>query len=67
MFVCICNGHRDSDIAAAAEGGARCIREIYAQLGGAPQCGECLEMAESVLAEATSRGGAGPVHEGARD
>ena len=67
MFICICNGHRDSDIAAAAERGTRCIREIYAQLGGAPQCGECLEMAESVVAETISVGGAGSAHKGPRD
>ena len=52
MFVCICNGHREREIAAVAARGVRCVRAIYAQLGGAPRCGKCLEMAEAVVSTA---------------
>lgn len=51
MFVCICNGYRDSEIRAAAARGERCVHKIYSQLGAAPQCGKCLEVAEEVVAE----------------
>jgi bacterioferritin-associated ferredoxin len=51
MFVCICNGHRDSDIRAAAATGLRCAREIYRHLGKPPRCGRCLDFASQVVDE----------------
>jgi bacterioferritin-associated ferredoxin len=57
MYVCICNGHRESDIRAAAETGLRCAREIYRHLGKPARCGRCLEVAAAVVNE---------VHESAR-
>jgi bacterioferritin-associated ferredoxin len=52
MYVCLCNGHRESDIRRATESGLRCVRAIYRELGGAPRCGRCLPVAESVVAAA---------------
>jgi len=51
MYVCICNGHRDSDIRAAAAGGLRCARAIYEHLGKPPRCGRCLDLASQIVDE----------------
>jgi bacterioferritin-associated ferredoxin len=51
MYVCICNGHRESDIRAVAQTGLTCAREIYARLGKPPRCGRCLDTAAQVIAE----------------
>ncbi len=55
MFVCICNGHRDQDIRAAAETGLRCARTIYAHLGKPARCGRCLDTAAKVIEEVHTR------------
>jgi bacterioferritin-associated ferredoxin len=53
MYVCICNGHRDSEIrSAAAESGLCCPRDVYTYLGKPPRCGRCLELASQVIQEA---------------
>lgn len=51
MFVCICNGHRASEIRDAARSGLRSASEIYARLGKPVRCGRCLELATSVIEE----------------
>lgn len=53
MYICICNGHRDSDIRdAARREGLRSAREIYRRLGKPVRCGRCLEVAAQVIEEA---------------
>lgn len=61
MYICICNGHRDSDIRKAARAGLRSAPEIYARLGKPVRCGRCLEMAAKVIEEA--RGSCDPGNE----
>jgi bacterioferritin-associated ferredoxin len=51
MYVCICNGHRDSDIRSAAAAGLRCPREIYRHLGKPARCGRCLDFAGKLVDE----------------
>ena len=51
MYVCICNGHRDSDIRAAAKTGLKCARKIYRHLGKPARCGRCLDFAARVIDE----------------
>lgn len=51
MYVCICNGHRDKDLRDAAASGIRCARQAYDCLGGAPRCGQCLEIAQQIIDE----------------
>ncbi|HUF71774.1 MAG TPA: (2Fe-2S)-binding protein [Gammaproteobacteria bacterium] len=51
MYICICNGHRDSDIRAKAAEGLRCAREIYRHLGKPARCGRCLDLAARVVDE----------------
>lgn len=52
MFVCVCNGHRDSEIRQAAQAGLTCARQIYRHLGKPVRCGRCLEFAAGIIAEA---------------
>ena len=51
MYVCICNAIREKDLRAAA----RCCRdgaeELYARLGRIPQCRQCLDEADHIVAE----------------
>ena len=51
MYVCICNAIREKDLRAAA----RCCRDgaegLYARLGRAPQCRQCLDEAADIVAE----------------
>jgi bacterioferritin-associated ferredoxin len=51
MYVCLCNGHRSSDIRSAAASGLRCPRQIYARLGKPVRCGRCLEFAARLVDE----------------
>jgi bacterioferritin-associated ferredoxin len=51
MFVCICNGHRSSDIRRVAATGVKCPREIYNRLGKPARCGRCLEFASRLVDE----------------
>lgn len=51
MYICICNGHRDSDIRDAAREGLRSAPEIYRRLGKPVRCGRCLEVAKQVIEE----------------
>src|SRR3546814_15382530 len=41
MYVCLCNGYRDTEIREIAESGVRCAREVYLTLGNGPCCGTC--------------------------
>lgn len=51
MYVCICNGHRDSDIRAAARQGHRSAKDVYRCLGKPVACGRCLQFATQVINE----------------
>lgn len=49
MYVCLCNGYRESEIREAAKGGIRCARALYAKLGGEARCGKCLPIAQDLI------------------
>lgn len=49
MFVCLCNGYRDSDLRALASLGVDRVEDAYAALGGAPACRQCLDCAQAIL------------------
>ena len=51
MYVCICNAIRESDLRAMARSNGGCAPSVYAALGCEPQCRQCLDEAEDVLAE----------------
>lgn len=51
MYVCICNAIRDCELRQAARtcrGGAEAV---YAAIGRPPQCGQCIDDAEEIIAE----------------
>jgi bacterioferritin-associated ferredoxin len=49
MYVCLCNGYRDTEIREVAESGVRCAREVYLTLGNGPCCGTCLDCAQDIV------------------
>ena len=54
MYVCICNGIRESQIrglARSVEGGPE---QVYAALGRTPKCRQCLGTAGCILADERS-------------
>jgi bacterioferritin-associated ferredoxin len=50
MYVCICNGYRDSEIEQTARAsGLSCPVAVYQVLGSGPCCGACLPMAQEII------------------
>lgn len=56
MYVCLCNGYRDSELRQLACEGVSCAREAYRALGNGPCCGRCLECAQEIMDEASRAG-----------
>ncbi|HMO68455.1 MAG TPA: ferredoxin [Novosphingobium sp.] len=56
MFVCICNAIRECELREAARTCCSSGSEaIYAALGHQPQCGQCLDEAEALIADERAR------------
>jgi len=51
MFVCICNAIRESDLRTAARCTGGDADSVYAKMGKRPQCRQCIDDAEDILAE----------------
>jgi bacterioferritin-associated ferredoxin len=51
MYVCICNAIREADFRRAAQHVPGDAEAVYAALGHLPQCAQCLEDADEMLAE----------------
>jgi bacterioferritin-associated ferredoxin len=50
MYVCLCNGHRSSDIERMArDQNMTCPKAIYQALGGPVCCGTCLDVAQEIV------------------
>ncbi|MBK8158792.1 MAG: (2Fe-2S)-binding protein [Rhodospirillaceae bacterium] len=50
MYVCICNGYRESEIEQTARAsGLSCPVAVYQVLGSGPCCGTCLPMAQDII------------------
>ena len=64
MYVCICNAIRETDLRRAARCCPGNAEAIYASLGRTPQCRQCLDEAEDIIAEETASCG-GPVSQAA--
>jgi bacterioferritin-associated ferredoxin len=55
MYVCLCNGIRESDVKAAIRGGATKPEDVYHRLGCEPACFTCVStVAEMVAGSASS-------------
>ena len=51
MYVCVCNAIRETELRHAAR---RCdgdVEAVYAALDCSPQCGQCLDEAEEIIAD----------------
>lgn len=51
MYVCICNAIKETDLRAAARCCQGDAEALYASLGRTPQCRQCLEEAEQIIAD----------------
>lgn len=51
MYVCVCNAIRENALRAAARSCPGDADAVYAFLGHAPQCGQCLDEAAGILIE----------------
>ena len=49
MFVCLCNGYRDSELRDLARKGHTEAERAYAALGDEPNCGQCIEIAQEII------------------
>ena len=62
MYICMCNGYTDKDIAAAVNtGGAATAEDAYAALGNGFCCGACRDCAEDLVADLTETSIGNPV------
>lgn len=52
MYVCICHGITDREIASRIAAGARDVETIRAELGCGATCGSCLSEVQSMLDDA---------------
>ena len=52
MYVCICNAIREKDLRAVARVCAGPAETLYAAMGKRPQCRQCLDEADDIVAEA---------------
>ena len=52
MYICVCNAIREKDLRAAARACAGPAESVYAALGRTPQCRQCLDDAEHIVADA---------------
>jgi bacterioferritin-associated ferredoxin len=63
MYVCICNAIKESDLRSAARCCQGDAEALYASLGRTPQCRQCLDEAEEIIADELDEGvGASAVH-----
>ncbi|NOW44856.1 bacterioferritin-associated ferredoxin [Novosphingobium sp. SG751A] len=51
MYICICNALREKDLRATARCHAGDAETLYNRLGCRPQCRQCLEDADQIVAE----------------
>jgi len=54
MYVCLCNGIRESDIIDAAHRTDGNAESVYRALGIEPSCGSCLDFADDLIADVRS-------------
>ncbi len=49
MYICLCNGYREAEIASAAQCGASTPEEAFHRLGNGPCCRRCLPTAQAII------------------
>ena len=51
MYTCVCNAIRECELRKAARQHSGDAESVYAKLGKRPNCGQCLEDADDLIAE----------------
>ena len=51
MYVCICRGITDKQVREAVREGAQSVSGVYRCLGCTPNCGQCAQFMEGVIAD----------------
>ena len=59
MYICLCNGLTDSQIAKAVADGAARPREVYAACGCGAQCGRCTGAILGIIRDGQASAAAG--------
>lgn len=59
MYVCICNAIRETELRCAARRCRGNAESIYGALGRTPQCRQCLDDAEDIIADELASVGMG--------
>ena len=54
VYVCICNGVTEQDVRSALEAGCSSMTELTMRTGCGATCGCCVEVASSMVAEASA-------------
>ncbi|MBX6372876.1 MAG: (2Fe-2S)-binding protein [Acetobacteraceae bacterium] len=55
MYICLCNGLTDTQVAAAVAAGARRPKAVYEACGGRAQCGGCTRTILAAIREVAAR------------
>jgi bacterioferritin-associated ferredoxin len=56
MYVCVCNAIRETDLRETARRTCGDAESVYAALGKRPDCRQCLDEADEMIAEERLRG-----------
>lgn len=51
MYICLCNGYRESEVRDMARKGYTAAEEAYEALGDGPCCGQCVDFAQEIMDE----------------
>lgn len=43
MYICLCNGIKDSQISSAIAKGSASVAQVYRHCGSRPRCGKCVD------------------------
>lgn len=60
MYVCICNGYRETELRDIAREGVASALDAYHALGNGPCCGRCLDCAQQIIDQAREIPAPGP-------
>ena len=56
MYVCLCNGYRESELRDMARQGHSVAEDAYRAMGEGPCCGCCVDFAQEILDEERAAG-----------
>ncbi len=49
MYVCLCNGYRESELRELARRGIADAEDAFLALGDGPCCGSCVDFAQTII------------------